>query len=214
MKNPGLDRLHGKLDKCIRLVESYTEIKELAFVLKAGRFKPYSYMFEKRNENIVLYDWWFDEFGNSLRLNKKKIDIIYNDLSLDRTKIVCSDLYYGLSINKISKISKCAYICLGKDEDLCQDFVLVTFLGIDNYFRSFMYMYEEWLPVSSLLMGLDILKLIGKNAGIKYFQKFPFKKNSSIPCIAEERWLTCLPVHQDFIDLVAKDNEVISFIVK
>jgi len=43
MKNPSLDSVYNSLNKHILLAESYTEIKKLAFIIKACRLKPYDY---------------------------------------------------------------------------------------------------------------------------------------------------------------------------
>ena len=202
MKSPSLDVLYAQLDKHILLVQSYTEISNLFFVIKSCRLKPYQYVFENKQSKLILYKWWFDEFGNSFKLNGKKPQLIYNDLSLPRKDIVCTDLYYGLSLEKIIKISKLAYICFGKDEDYQQDCMIVTLLGIDNYLRSFMYLYGEWQQVSPLLIGLEQLKMIAANRDIKYFKQLEIKENSPIPCISSEQWLTYVPPRKEFISLL------------
>jgi len=201
MKSPSIDNFYTKLDKHILLAQSYTEVSELFFIVKACRLKPYPYVFEKRSEKIVLYRQWFDEFGNSLQITtKKRLQIIYNDLSLDRAALVCTDLYYGLSLDKIAKISKLAYLCLGKDEDLHQDCAVITFLGIDNYLRTYQFVYGEWQQVSPLTIGLRNLKIIAKNRDIKYFHQFDIKDNMPIPCTTSEQWLTFMPPSLNLIE--------------
>lgn len=203
MKSPSLDVIHNKLNRCILLAQSYTEINELFFIIKTCRLKPYSYIFGDKTNKLILHNWWFDEFGNSLKItDKKKIKITYNDLSLDRDKIICTDLYYGLSLDKIIKMSKLAYICVGKDEDLYQDCLMVAFLGIDNYFRAYMYLYGEWQQVSPLLLGMKNLQLISKNTDIRYFKEYTKKENCPIPCISGQQWLTFMPVSQEFTELL------------
>src|SRR5512147_1224007 len=128
MKSPSIDSFYTKLDKHILLAQSYTEVGGLFFIIRACRLKPYSYVFEKRSEKIVLYRHWVDEFGNSVHITtKKRFQLIYNDLSLDRSSLVCTDLYHGLSLDKIAKISKLAYLFVGKDEDLSQECAIITF---------------------------------------------------------------------------------------
>jgi len=199
MKSPSLDTLYYQLNKHMLLAQSYTEINELFFIIKSCRLKPYSYVFEDRSPKLILHRWWFDEFGNSFKITtNKRIKIIYNDLALDKDSIICTDLYYGFSIEKVAKISKLGYFCWGKDEDFQKDCMMVAFLGIDNYLRTYLYTCGEWQQVSPLLLGLKNLKLIGKNKDIKYFQKLPIKENVPIPCNSAEAWLSFLPPHQDF----------------
>lgn len=205
MRSPSIEWLHAKLDKQIKLAQSYTEIEELEFIIKACRLKPYDYIFEERSDNIVLLRWWFDEFGNSFNISKKKqIKITHGDLRLDREKITCTDLYYGLALDKIAKISKLVCLIAGKDEDLYQDCFLLTFLGIDNHLRSYLYWYGEWQTVSPLLMGMKALKLIENHKDIKYFHQVGNKENSAIPCVSGETWLSYLPPSQGFLDIVKR----------
>lgn len=215
MKSPSLDAMYAGLDRHILLAQSYTEIKELSFIIKTCRLKPYSYIFEDRTNNLILYKLWFDEYGNSLQItDSKKIKIIHNDLSLDLNNIICTDLYYGLSLDKVIKISKLAYLFIGKDEDLYQECCLVSFLGIDNFLRTYMYSYGEWKQASPLLLGLKNLRTINGNLDIKYFQKFENKENMLIPCSSAETWLTCIPMSQEFTELLEKQYDKVVSIFK
>src|SRR6185295_2676581 len=107
MSSSNIERLYAKIRQHILLAQSYTEIGELAFIIKSCRLKPHSHIFEGKNNKLTLHRWWFDEFGNSLKIVKnKRIKLIYNDLSLSRDRVVCTDLYRGLSIDRIAKTSK------------------------------------------------------------------------------------------------------------
>lgn len=210
MKSPSLDILYTQLHKHILLAQAYIEIKELFFIIKACRLKPYDYI-ESKSDKLVLYRKWFDEFGNSFELtNNKRVKITYNDLSLDRQRIVCTDLYYGLPVENVVKISKLAFVCLGKEEDTYQDCVVLTFLGIDNYLRSFVFTNGEWYPVSPLILGLKTLRTIGINRDLRYFREVSIKENAPIPCLAPEAWLTYMPPNRVFTALMERRCEFIS----
>lgn len=211
MKSPSLDSYYTQIDKIILLAQSYTEIKELSFIIKGCRLKP---LHHNKSYKLILHRDWFDEFGNSFKINKKKINIIYNDFFLGTERKVCTDLYYGLSIDKIAKISKLLYLCAGKDEDLNEDCFILTFLGIDNYLRSYMFLYNEWQQISPLLLGFENLKIIGKNADIKYFLEFSNKKNMPIPCNLSQAWLTFMPPSDDFLSMLGKQFEAIVPLLK
>ena len=209
-----LDALYIQLNKHMLLAQSYSEIPELFFIIKGCRLKPYEYIFEG-NRKLVLHRWWFDEFGNSLKITKnKKIEIKYNDLSLDREGIVCTDLYYGLSLDKIAKISKVAYICYGPDEDLHQDSFFLTFLGIDNYLRSYMYLYGEWQTVSPLLLGAKHLRMLGRNTDLMHFRHFHNSKTLPIPCLSSESWITSMPPSAELCSVLAKKCDKLLPILK
>lgn len=211
MKSPSLDKLYIKLDKHILLAQSYTEIAALAFILKTCRMKPYEFIFQHKSTKLILFRKWFDEFGNTLEITtNKRIKLIHNDLTLPRKQLVCTDLYYGLSMDKIAKISKLVYIFSGKDEDLYQDCVFISFLGIDECLRSYLYMYDEWQMIPTLMLGIKNLSFIYSNRDIKYFLEFSNKKIEPIPCISTRQWLSYLPASQDFKDLMGKQCSVVS----
>ncbi|CAB4196573.1 hypothetical protein UFOVP1290_93 [uncultured Caudovirales phage] len=212
MKSPSIDHLYAKLDKHIRLVKSYTEIDELDFIIKSCRLKPNEYIFNK-NGKLSVYREWFDEFGNSIKIINKKIKIIYNDLNINRDKLVCTDLYYGLSLDNTLKASKLLYLSKYKDE-YYEDNFIVVFLGIDNYLRAKVFIDNEWCNVSPLLIGLENLKLISQNLDIKYFKKLPIKKNMYMPCLSVEAWLTLLPASEAFSQFMRKDYSNLSFLQK
>lgn len=208
MKSISLDVLYTQIDKHILLAQSYTEINELFFIMRSCRLKPQPYIFEEKNPKLILYRWWFDEFGNSFKITtNKRIQITYNDLELDRNRIVSTDLYYGLSLDRVAKISKLAHICTGKDEDLYQECAIVTFLGIDNYLRSYMYLYDEWQQVSPLLIGMKNLKLLAKNRDLRYFRDLTIKENEPIPCISPAQWLTSVPTSKVFASIMEKKHD-------
>jgi hypothetical protein len=211
MRSPSIEWLHAKLEKHIKLAQAYTEIEKLEFIIKACRLKPYYYIFEGRDNELILHRWWFDEFGNSFTISKhKKIHITYNDLRLDRKQIVCTDLYYGLSLDRIAKMSKMVHLVTGKDEDLYQDCYLLTFLGLDNHLRSYLYWYGEWQQVSPLVMGMKNLGHLAKNLDIKQFRQIGKKEKSVIPCVSGETWLSCaVPLPEAFLAMLSKKHEII-----
>lgn len=208
MRSPSIEFFHAQIEKLIRLAKSYSEIGALDFIIKACRLKPYDHVFVERSKKIILHRWWFDEFGNSLNILKnKKLRITYNDLRLDRNKIISTDLYYGLSLDRVAKMSKLVYLCAGKDEDLYQDCYLLSFLGTDNHLRTYLYWYGEWSQVSPLMMGTKHLKLFVANLDIKYFRALTKSEDTPIPCIQAQTWISYLPASKDFLDIIRKRYE-------
>lgn len=205
-----MGKLYHCLRRSIKVLEAHTEIKGISNVIKTCRLKPYKFVFQQRSWKTFYYDWWFDEFGNSLKINKKKkIEIIYGDLSLNMNDIVCTDLYYGLSIDKVYKISKLAYINYGLDEETFEECILLSLLGIDDFFRTYLYVNGSWEQVSTLMIGYKNIDLILKNSNINNYKELANNKNIKLPCSINQAWLTSLPIQDNFVDVLDKQCKVI-----
>ena len=198
MKILNLDSFFYKIRKSIILAESYSEIKNLSSIIKMCRLKPHELLYDPPEYySIKLFRKWVDEFNNLLIINeKKKVVINYNQLELSSNQFRCSDLYYGIGINKTLKMSKIMYFAYGKSHD--DIFIILNLLGVDNYLRCFVYYDGEWNYQSPLLVGFDRLKSISENMDIKYFKTLKNKKNYMIPCDIEREYITYLPYHEDF----------------
>jgi hypothetical protein len=194
MKSPNLESLYITIRKSILLTESFTEFMHLARIIKMCRLKPYDYLL-KRDERIILYNQWIDEYGNSLNLINKNINIIYGDLNI--TNHNCTDIYYGLSINKIIKFAKLTYISYGLDEDLHTPCTLISFLGTDEYLRTYMYMYDTWTQVSPLMIGLLNLQNIAANFFLSGLREIKYDIN--LPCSEKTAWIISMPITSDFL---------------
>ena len=130
-------------------------------------------------------------------------------MSLDRKKIVSTDLYYGLSLDRIVKMSKFVHIVSGTDDDLYDKCLLMSFLGIDNHLRSYLYLHGEWQQVSPLLLGKEQLFIIYDNLG-KSAKTFQLKENLPIPCTNGETCLSLLPLDDDFLQMIDRQHNIIS----
>lgn len=209
MKTQSLNSIYHKINKQISLVESYTEVEDLAYIIKACRLKPYDYLFKNKNPNLILHKWWVDEYGNSFKLNGKRIELTFNDLKINQSNLINTDLYSGLLISNVLKMSKLIYINTGLDEEVYQRFYHINFLGIDNYLRSYLYMHDQLESIPPLTLGMKNLKLLAHHKDIKYFLTFKKKENNPVPCLQPEQWISSLPAHQDFIQEMNKHHPVI-----
>ena len=81
-------------------IASYLQNKLIKDIIIKCRLKPYKYN-AGFNRKLILRKHWVDEFGNSLILEKKRIKIIENDVTLEDWSIKQSDMYCGLSLDKI-----------------------------------------------------------------------------------------------------------------
>jgi len=211
MKNSSLDTFYAELSKHILIVQSFMEIKNFSFLIRACRLKPYSCIFKKQEPRLLLYRWWFDEFGNSLKIdNYKKVTIVQNDLALDRDKIACTDLYFGLSLANVAKISKLLHVCSGKESNyLHQDYVFLSFLGIDNYLRTYLHL-GEWQQVSPLLLGLENLRFLANNKEINHILHMEDETHTPIPSTRSHQWLAASSQSKMLMDLIRKQHETAS----
>jgi hypothetical protein len=204
MKSLSLDALYAQLHKHIVLAQSYAEITELPFIIKSCRLKPYDFLFGIKSNKVVLHRQWVDEFGNSLHIEKdKSLTLTYGDLSLDRSKLISTDLYYGLSLDRIAKMSKLIYVCSGTEEENQQETIFLTFVGLDHYLRSYLYSCGEWQQVSSLFLGIEHLKLLSHYTDLPYFRPI-IKEKTPMPCLAAGQWLSCLPLDSELVSLLNK----------
>jgi len=212
MKSPSLDKFYTLIDKHVLLAEGYTEIKELSFLIKSCRLKPYDYLISG-NKKLMLHRHWVDEFGNSLYIGtNKRLKITYGDLSVDKQKIISTDLYYGLSVSTAVKFSKLVHLLIAHDEDYGKCAIL-TCLGIDNYFRTFTLLDGEWSAASPLILGINNLKNIIYNKDIKYFKELTVKENIYMPCLSPKAWLTYIPSNKVLLSLLKKEDEAIVEII-
>jgi hypothetical protein len=206
-KTHSIDWLYAKLDKHIKLVEAYSEVKDLEFIIKACRLKPIDYAVKEQSNKIDLIREWFDEFGNSFSLKKKVPYIVYNDLHIDRNKLICTDLYNGIALCQIAKISKSVFLIAGKDEDQYEDSFLLSFYGIDGYLRAYLFLYGEWQQISPLLLGIKNLQLFKANLDAANFMQLNKKESLLPPCKETETWISCLPAQDEFLAVVKKKYE-------
>jgi len=197
-----LENLYILFDRQIALTSAWTEDPTLEFVIRACRLKPAD-MFEKYSEKLILHHNWIDESGNRLEIiSKKKIKIHLNDLTINRKTLVTTDLYENLPLSKISKISNLALFLLGVEEDSGSDHILVSFLGIDGFLRSFCYIYGELHKIPNLYLGYKLLKIIIENRDIKFFKELKIKESIVFPCSRQLAALSYWEPSKNFVSLI------------
>lgn len=208
MRTISAEHFYSRYEKRLKLVEAFTGQKDLAFLMRACRLKPETMLSGKLGDKTILHKWWFDEFGNSFKIVKnKRIRIAFNDLELNKKKIIGTDLYETLPIDKVAKMAKLVYLLVGKDEDTFQPHVVMSFLGIDDFFRTYALIYGEWKMYAPLNLGMDVLKSIISNRDVKYFIELRNKKPVLYPCVSQKSWLSFWPPSKKFVSLIKERNE-------
>ena len=207
--NVSLEEFYKKLYKSIRYIAAYLEDKQLIFLIKGCRMKPCSIMYDSFNYKRKLHMNWFDEFGSSIEVRKNKsVCAKLNDLTLDRSKIINTDLYSNLNIKEIARMSKFVFLAVGKD-DIGNGCHWIIFLGKDNYFRTYMYLEGEWMKASTLNLGVKTIKRIILYAGKNKTLRFIIDKDIAGPCQIEESWLSCWPPKDDLIAEMSSEGKEI-----
>lgn len=204
VKTLNLNSFYEKINTQIKTTAAYAEIESLEFIIKSCRLKPYP-----KNSQANHYKKWIDEYHNSYCINDNKIfKETYNDLEID-VNMSTSDLYYGLPLDKIYKISKMMFLYIGKDEETREDLIVISFLGIDNYWRAYYIQKDEIMNCSPLVIGFDMMDDIYKNLDIKYYTEIKVKQDIILECDCDtdKAWLSYCPPHQDFLDVVKEHNE-------
>ena len=119
MANISIEEFYFKIQKHINLVADYSGYNYLPLIIKACRLKPVKILeqgFKTEFKSTKLFKEWIDEYNCFYEVIKEKR--IKLQFKLNELKNVNTDLYYGLSLKSISKISKLAFFFDYKDPDL------------------------------------------------------------------------------------------------
>lgn len=209
-ETPDLNSFYSDIENKIKIISAHLDIPEYEFIFKSCRLKPVDLFYSlSKGKKIKYCSKWFDEFGNSLTIKNKNIQVIYNDLSIDKSKIVNTDLYDGLDLDNTLKISKLCYLSESIDE-FKNIHYLFGFLGIDNYLRCFKLHNKQINKLSPLYIRQEILLKIAQNSDKEICEKIYNKRNSMLKQL--NNLLFSLPISQDtFIKLNTIDTEVANF---
>jgi hypothetical protein len=194
-----LDHYYLDIEDKILAVAAYTENKNAEQILKICRFKPYPIQ-PKRSLHKSLYRYWVDEYSNSIEIKNKRLNITLNDLKINKKNIISTDIYKGLDISKIYKISKLMYIFKGTELDFKTNHYILSFMGIDNYLRTYSYCYDEWSQIPSIYLGINVLNSIIDNLDIQFFKNFNFKNKIIFECDNQQAILGKIPISKFFND--------------
>lgn len=192
-----IEEYYLRFNSELNIISGYLDDNTIRDILIKCRMKPYG-LRARDGVRKILRRHWIDEFGNSLYLDKKTIRIVPNDLSILERNIIHTDLYEGLTIDKILKISKMAYFFLGSEDN--NYIKIISLLGIDNYIRTYIKHEEKWERISSILLGVDVVRVIVDNESIGSWKKINTGDNRIIPCTNIEEWLVCTPIPTQFWD--------------
>lgn len=205
MIGDNLTEFYSKIEKDIRLIAAYVQLKQVKQIIPFCRLKPYQSVYQKHSHMTKLHKQWVDEYGNLVIFKQKKMDVVRNDVALN--KAIISDFYQGLSVDKISLISKLALIEVAKDDVSLQDYFVVSLLGIDNYLRTFVYLMGEWQYYPSCYLNFEVLRDIVTFS--KMNNNFVQLNHTNViyPTVFSKSWITSWPPNQDFVKILSSHSE-------
>jgi hypothetical protein len=151
MYNCDLETFYKRIDGQVKLVAAYTENPSLYTIIKACRLKPYSVYKNGFKYATTLERHWVDEFGITLKLDKKECRILSSEDVLSST-----DLFYGIDTTTLLKTSRAALFAAGK-----RDYIILS-LGQDDYLRCHAFTDKVHI-ISPLLLGLKTLNQFYNN---------------------------------------------------
>jgi hypothetical protein len=204
-----IDRLHINIHSSIELAAALMKMPCIADIIRLCQMTPKN-LIDKNHSNELYYNsdvkttshyysHWVDPFGHVMKLNKSHgwFEIQPYIIGARSENIYNRDMYAGLSIAKIAKISKFIDILFGKDIDLEEDYIVLTFLGIDDKLRTYVYIYGEWESYPSLLIGSKALRDISENKAMSEFKEIRAARRIIYECSSQKRWLSALPLPKE-----------------
>lgn len=200
MKNIDIEKFYRKIKGHLKLLTAYTDNPTLPKIIRSCRLKPHSIFEDGFEFTTKLENHWVDEFGNSLYLTSSSMQLKLGDLSVNKNARNCTDLFYGNSINVTGKNSKFALIAAGTELLSDNDFYLVSFYGIDEYIRAFIFTPPVWTRVSPLMMGTNTLEKFFSSINNKWVQEVDKKDlDFVIPFNMKKCITTSWPTKQDIM---------------
>lgn len=214
MKISSLEVFYTKIERHIKLLAAYMKNERLETIIKMCRLKPYELVYGRKSKwlKTKLYNHWIDEFGNSLKISKNKRLKIIDDPELKDKKVVCTDLYDCLPLDKIGKMSKLLYLLIGKDSN-SKDHAIICFTGLDNYFRTYSLNNGEWEQIPPIKLGIRFLDDVVKDLDIRYYKELRNSRQIIVKCKNQKSWISYWPPHRDFLEAI-KEYECVSDVLK
>lgn len=209
MYNIDLENLYSRIDGHILLASAYIQNPVLIKIIKSCRLKPYSIFTGDFKAGTRFEKHWVDEFGNSLKFDGTEPHIVLSDPELMNKTKISTDLFFGNSVNTVSKDSKFALIAKGKY--FGEELYLVAFYGQDEYFRVFIH-NGKWSRISPLLLGMNTLNELHKYIGSQRITEIDKKRLDFVMHFDVDKCITTsLPLRKDMVSFFK--NEIITSII-
>ena len=149
--------MYNKLEKCVQLFSIKNNCPDFSKIVYSCKLLPSNIKKQIIPKNATMYNEWYDEYNSSIYYCSK-LKVKQNNITVPTHS---SDLYRNLPIEKMAKLSVAFYLCITQEEELKNEFFIVSLLGLDNHIRSYMYYDNSWINISTLSIGVNnIISLI------------------------------------------------------
>jgi hypothetical protein len=199
VKNIDIETFYSKTVGHMNVAGTFVNNPTLPKIIRSCRLKPSSVFDPNFQFSAKLEKHWVDEFGNSVYLDSGHTKIIMGDIGINADSKNCTDLFYGNAIKTISENSKVAFIASGTNILSGGDLFLVSFYGVDEYIRTFIFTQSRWIRVSPLTMGINTLTLFFNNVNKQITDLDKKLLDFIIPFNINKCVITSWPMKQDIV---------------
>jgi len=137
---------------------------------------------------------WTDHLGSYIHIFSKKNIKSFIYSPFDKSERIVTDLYFKSHPNKISEISKWAFISFGKDSSVL-NICFLWLLGKDNRLRLLSYSNGKWQKnYPPLISGIDTLHPIIKYLNVNSYKKVDILRiKGPVASNMTRSWVTVWP---------------------
>lgn len=213
-----LESFYAAIEPSLKFAGVNVKKKWLPFVIKMCRLKPQSFVMSKSftiPKRARLFTRWIDEYGNCLKLEKthrQKLSISYNNSLINPKQLVITDLYACLPLDKVAKMSKLLYFRAASDSN-GQPRMVLAFLGIDNFLRTFNLIDGVWMSAAPLELGCYVLEQMAIKAEMQNnYTKVLINKLPNWPCTNQVAWLSSWYPSSEFLSILTQYPQVVDIL--
>lgn len=213
-----IESFYAAIEPSLKFAGVYVKKQWLPFAIKMCRLKPQSFVISKSftiPKRARLFTRWIDEYGNCLKLEKthrQKLAVSYDVPLIDPKQLVITDLYACLPLDKVAKMSKLLYFRSGLDANQVPQIVL-AFLGIDNFLRTFKLIDGVWMSAAPLELGCYVLEQMSiKSEMQNNYTKVLINKLPNWPCTNQVSWLSSWYPSSEFVSILKQYSQVVDIL--
>lgn len=181
--------------------EAFFEIKNLKKIIEYCDL----YITHKKNKYLPAKKW-NDAFHNQVILSKQNFQV--NEFVTDQeNNFISYDLYIGLDLNEILKITKTVMLVIGITEFNNINCYL-NCLCFDKKIRSYYLNDNEWMKVSPLHLGYELLNELIINEDTITYNVINYEHQILIPLFNQKIVLARYPFNKFLFNEIPELNDI------
>lgn len=152
---------------------------------------------------------WTDHLGNFFQVHNNKKVISFEHHPEEIKDIKVTDVFYKSHPKKIAKISKHAFIAIGKD-DQDNQIVFIWFLGQDDRLRLVTSCNGEWIRnYSPMICGVETLRPIVRSLSEEKLTRVPILRVAeTVAAQISKSWSTPWPLLEENTEIKQALGEI------